>query len=227
LRKENFVSDCVRVVEIDDFDWSPCGGTHAVRTGEVGLIVVRSFERAKRMLRIEFACGVRALVQYRAASRTSESLARKFTVARHEVVDSVTRLVEENKQLARRVKELAEIASEAEARQIFEQTESIRGLKIVSRVFEGRSLDEIKLLAHRLVAHPTVVALLATLDGGTARLVFARSAELDVDVNLTMRRVCERIDGKGGGRADFAQGGGTQVAELQLVLEDARQSLIA
>ena len=54
LRKENFNTDCVRVVEIADFDWSPCGGTHARRTGEVGLIAVRSWERAKRMTRVQF-----------------------------------------------------------------------------------------------------------------------------------------------------------------------------
>ena len=49
LRKESFNTDCIRVVEIADFDWSPCGGTHAQRTGEVGLIAIRSWERAKRM----------------------------------------------------------------------------------------------------------------------------------------------------------------------------------
>jgi alanyl-tRNA synthetase len=47
----------VRVVEIADFDWSPCGGTHATSTGEVGLIVVRASERAKRMVRIHLLAG--------------------------------------------------------------------------------------------------------------------------------------------------------------------------
>src|SRR4029450_5649306 len=53
LRKESFNTDCVRIVEIADFDWSPCGGTHAQRTGEVGLIVVRSWEGAKHMTRVQ------------------------------------------------------------------------------------------------------------------------------------------------------------------------------
>ena len=227
LRKENFVSDCVRVVEIDEFDWSPCGGTHASHTGEVGLIVVRGFERAKRMLRIEFACGLRALAQYRASSRVSESLARRFTVARHEVLDAVARLVDENKHLGRRVRELAEIASEAEARELVEKSESIQGMKLVSRVFEGKTLDELKLLAHRLAAYPTTVALLATLEGGSARLVFARAGDVNVDVNVLMRRVCDRIGGKGGGRPDFAQGGGARIADLDIALQDGIAALIS
>ena len=71
LRKESFNTDCIRVVEIADFDWSPCGGTHAQRTGEVGLIAVRSWERAKRMTRVQFVCGGRALRDYRAANQTA------------------------------------------------------------------------------------------------------------------------------------------------------------
>src|SRR5262245_26491289 len=64
LRKESFISDCIRVIEIDEFDWSPCGGTHAKQTGEVGLLAVRGWERAKQMIRVEFVCGVRALQDY-------------------------------------------------------------------------------------------------------------------------------------------------------------------
>jgi alanyl-tRNA synthetase len=150
LRKENFVSDCVRVVEIADFDWSPCGGTHASRTGEVGMIVVRGFERAKRMLRIEFACGVRALDLYRSANRTTETLARRFTVGRDEVVDSVERLALESKTMARRSRELAEMASRAEARDLLEEVPLVAETRIVSRIFEERDLDDLKLLAHRL-----------------------------------------------------------------------------
>ena len=45
----------IRVIEIEDFDWSPCGGTHAARTGQVGLIAVRSYERAKKMTRLAFS----------------------------------------------------------------------------------------------------------------------------------------------------------------------------
>ena len=71
LRKETFNTDCVRVIEIADFDWSPCGGTHAQRTGEVGLIAVRGWERAKRMTRVQFVCGGRALRDYRAANQTA------------------------------------------------------------------------------------------------------------------------------------------------------------
>jgi alanyl-tRNA synthetase len=110
LRKESFSADCVRVVEIADFDWSPCGGTHARRTGEVGLIAVRSWERAKRMTRVQFVCGVRALRDYRAANQTATGVARRFSVGRDEAIEAVARLFAAHKQLERRAHALAELA---------------------------------------------------------------------------------------------------------------------
>ncbi len=97
LRKENFNTDCVRVIEIADFDWSPCGGTHARRTGEVGLIAVRGWERAKRMTRVQFVCGGRALRDYRAANQTATSVARRLSVGRDEALEAVAQLLEEHK----------------------------------------------------------------------------------------------------------------------------------
>ncbi len=230
LRKESFVADCVRVVEISDYDWSPCGGTHAKRTGEVGLVAVRSWERAKKMTRVQFVCGKRALLDYRIANRTADAIARRFTVGREEAEASVVRLFDENKRLSRRVRELAEMAARVEAQELVEATEEIDGLRIVSRAFEDRDFEELKLLAHRLVDADGVIALVAAKEGGMARLVFARSANLpgslNADMNVLMRAACEKLGGRGGGKPDFAQGGGSKVSELDSALEAVRAAVM-
>ena len=218
LRKESFITDCVRVIEIADYDWSPCGGTHAERTGEVGLIAVRGWERAKKMTRVHFLCGVRALDDYREASRSVDAIARKFSVGREEAESSVTRLLDENKRLSRRARELAGIVAKVEAHELIEAAEPVGGTRIILRIFEDRDVEELKLLAHRLVDGDNVVALLASKEGGTARLVFARSANLSADMNALMRTACERLGGRGGGKPDFAQGGGPKVSELDVAL---------
>jgi alanyl-tRNA synthetase len=225
LRKESFVADCVRVIEIADYDWSPCGGTHAARTGEVGLIAVRGWERAKKMTRVHFLCGARALNDYREAGSAVDAIARKFSVGREEAESSVARLLEENKRLSRRARELARIAAIVEAQELIEGAEPVDGLRIVSRIFEGRDVEELNLLAHRLVDGDNVVALLATKDKETARLVFARSANLSADMNALMRAACERLGGRGGGKPDFAHGGGTMVGELDQALEISRATV--
>jgi alanyl-tRNA synthetase len=222
LRKESFVADCVRVVEISAYDWSPCGGTHAKRTGEVGLIAVRSWERAKKMTRVQFVCGQRALLDYRIANRTADAIARRFTVGREEAEASVARLFDENKRLSRRVRELAGMAARVEARELIEAAVAFDGLRIISRIFEERDFEELKLLAHRLVDPDGVVALLATKEGGMARLVFARSANVAADMNALMKAACEKLGGRGGGKPDFAQGGGSKIDELTSALEAVR-----
>ncbi len=229
LRKESFITDCIRVIEIADFDWSPCGGTHARRTGEVGLIAVRGWERAKRMTRVEFICGGRALRDYRAANHIAETVARRFTVARHEAVESVARLFEENKRLERRVRALAELAAKAEAQELIEAATPARGLRIVSRIFADRGFEELKLLAHRLVANDSVIALLATRDSEMARLIFARAPNMAdagaPDMNALLRVACETLGGRGGGKPDFAQGGGAKVSELERAMAESAATI--
>src|SRR5215510_10952301 len=157
LRKENFNTDCVRVIEIADFDWSPCGGTHAQRTGEVGLIVVRSWERAKRMTRVQFVCGGRALRDYRAANQTATSVARRLSVGRDEALEAVARLLEEYKKLERYARALVELAIQAEAQELLAATPVTPTPRVILRVFDDRDFDDVKRLAYRLVAEYGVV----------------------------------------------------------------------
>ena len=122
---------------------------------------------------------------------------------------------------------MAQIAAIVEAHELIDAPNSGEGLRIISRIFEDRDIEELKLLAHRLVDADNVVALLATKDSETARLVFARSANLSADVNALMRAACDRLGGRGGGKSDFAQGGGTKVSELDQALEMSRTTVAA
>lgn len=225
LRKESFIADGIRVIEIADYDWSPCGGTHAQRTGEVGLIAIKAWERAKGLTRVHFVCGVRALRDYRAANRTAEIIARQFTVGRDEAPASVARLLDENKRLTRRARELAATAAQVEAQELLSSAAATNGLRIVVRIFTDRDIEEAKLLAHRLAANNGVVALLAVREAEMARLVFARAADVQADTNALLKAACERLGGRGGGKPDFAQGGGVKVDELEAALAAARAAL--
>ena len=225
LRKENFNTDCVRVVEIAEFDWSPCGGTHAQRTGEVGLIAVRGWERAKRMTRVQFVCGGRALRDYRAANQTAASVARRLSVRRDEALEAVARLLEEHKRLERRARGLVELATQAEAQELLAATPVTSMPRIILRIFDDRDFDDIKLLAHHLVEGQGVLALLATRTRDLVRVVCARSADLQVEANILLQSVCAQIGGRSGGKPEFAQGSGTRITELEHAMAQAAASL--
>jgi alanyl-tRNA synthetase len=226
LRKEPARAGELRVIEISDFDLTPCGGTHAKSTGEVGVIAVRSWERAKGLTRIQFMAGIRVLADYRKANRTATDVAAMFSAGREDSPALVAKLVEENKKLGRRVRELDEIACRVEAEELLKSSRLEAGYRppdtmVVARVFADRDADSLKHLALALVTHPNVIAFLGSRDGNTARLVFARSANAPGDMNALMRKACELIDGRGGGKPDMAQGGGKNIAALDEALAAA------
>lgn len=226
LRKEPSREGPLRLIEIEGFDLTPCGGTHAFRTGEVGMIAVRSWERAKGLTRIEFLAGGRALADYRRANYTARCVAALFSSARDEAAKLAGRMVDENKELHRRVRALEEIAAKAEANEIIaENSADSDGASVIVRVFENRDAESLKHLAHALIAHPHTAVLLGSRDQETARLVFARSADSPGDMNALMREACGMLEGRGGGRPDFAQGGGHKVEKLSEALEIAARSL--
>jgi alanyl-tRNA synthetase len=227
LRKEPAREGDLRVIQIADFDLTPCGGTHAKSTGEVGVIAIRSWERAKGLARIQFIAGVRVVGDYRKANRTAADVASLFSAGREDSPGLVQKLIDENKKLTRRVRELDVIACRVEAEELFrgQANANESSTTIITRAFDDRSADSLKHLALALIARPNVVALLGSREGDTARVVFARSHEASGDMNALMRKACELIDGRGGGKPEMAQGGGKNVAALDEALEAAAESL--
>jgi len=249
LRKQPSREGALRVIEIQDFDLTPCGGTHAKSTGEVGIIAVRSWERAKGLTRMQFMAGIRVLADYRKANRTAREVAALFSAGREDSPVLVGQMVGENKKLRRRVSELEQVACRVEAEDLLRGssptlregiesasdsgsdrkkvsdpegvTPSSVSARIISRIFDNRDADSLKYLALALIGYPNTVALLGSRDGDTARLVFARSSDADGDMNSLMREACSIIGGRGGGKADMAQGGGQNVARLADAIESA------
>ena len=261
LRKEPAREGELRIIEIADFDLTPCGGTHARSTGEVGVIAVRSWERAKGLARIQFMAGVRALADYRKANHAAREVAALFSAGREDSPALVAKIIEDNKKLTRRVSELEEVASRVEAEELLKEVVSIAsdraasgegsftgvttegteskfgtasdrepgagkttpagGAMVIAKVFDDRNADSLKHLALALIAHPNTTALLGSRDGETARLVFARSSNASGDMNALMRKACELIDGRGGGKPDMAQGGGKNVEKVPEAIEAA------
>jgi alanyl-tRNA synthetase len=231
LRKGPAREGELRLIEITDFDLTPCGGTHAQGTGEVGVIAVRGWERAKGLTRIQFMAGWRVISDYRKANRTVAETAALFSAGRHDTPSLVAKLIDENKKLTRRVRELDEIACRVEAEELLSSLSLEPGhppdLQLVTRIFDDREAESLKHLALALIVHPNVIALLASRDSNTARLVFARSKDATGDMNALMRKACEMIDGRGGGKPEMAQGGGKNIAALDDALQTAAQSLVS
>ena len=97
LRKPPKVDKAIRIVEIQGFDWSACGGTHVSRTGEVGLIKIVKAEKRGTETRIEFRCGRRALIDYRRKHQLISQAASDLTIGFWELDQAIGRLQAEAK----------------------------------------------------------------------------------------------------------------------------------
>lgn len=231
LRKDSEREGELRLIEIKDFDLSPCGGTHAQATGEVGMIAVRSWERAKGMTRIVFVAGTRALTDYRTVNASARKTASLLSVGRDEAPEAVARLIEENKNLLKRLRPLEELAANVEAETLIQNAHhrSSDNAALVIHLVPERDAEYLKRLAQSLIAHQSVIALLAsTSPDQSARFVFARSADLKDEMNVRLKEACTALDGRGGGSSSMAQGGGRAVEnKVRAVLHEIAAQVLA
>jgi alanyl-tRNA synthetase len=225
VRKEVDREGLLRAIHIRDFDLQPCGGTHVMRTGQVGLVLLRKIEKQKENWRVEFACGGRALRASRGDYSLLSEAARLLSCGRREVPAILGRALEERKE-AQRVCHLLQ-----EELAVYEANEMLRAGRmnstdlplVVMRVFEAADPAYLRMVATRLVAESGVQALLATKKGGY--LVFAQSPGLAADLNQVLRGALGAAGGKGGGTRDFAQGKAADPTTLEEVLKRAKTSL--
>ncbi|GIV98191.1 MAG: alanyl-tRNA editing protein [Herpetosiphonaceae bacterium] len=223
LRKQPSVDGPIRIVSVQGFDHSPCGGTHPRRTGEVGSVVIRRWERRGQTTRVEFICGRRALHDYRRKNTILSAAASSLSVAAAELPEAIRRLrqAEETSRKALWKAQEQLLAYEA-AELVAGAAELPSGARIVTATFAGRSPEQVRLLA-RLIGERGAIALLG-LRGETAQLIFSRPPQLALDVGALLREAVIIVGGRGGGRPEFAQGGGPDVEQLDRALEHARRS---
>lgn len=225
LRKESVVRGEIRVIEVEDFDWSPCGGTHARSAGQVGLIAIKSYERVKKMTRVEFVCGMRTLADYRQVNNTAFAIARMFSAERDGTPELVAKALQESKLLKKRQRELLNLAMTAEAAEILKAAQDRGGFKLVQAVFDQRDVEELRVLASKITSAESAVALLGSRDE-TARLVFARSSALSQNMGELLAEACQMLGGRGGGKPDLAQGGGPLVDKIDESIKTAADKIL-
>ncbi len=221
LRKPPDVEGEVRIVEVDAFDWSACGGTHVARSGQVGLIHVLGTERYKGGVRVAFACGGRALHRLREAGTLLRGLALEFTAGEADLPRAVARLKEDRAALERRLKPMLKEALDHEAADLVAAAPSGACGPVVAVHFAERDPAELGVLAAGVVSRGGIALLLASEPGAAAARAHFAAPQGTIPVGTLLGALCRRHGGKGGGRPESAQGS-FPADRVPLVLEEAR-----
>lgn len=210
--------DRLRLIEIEDFDLSACGGTHVAATGQIGCILLRKTEKVRQGWRVEFVCGKRAVSTARRDYVALAEAAGLCSSALWEIPQQVRKLQEDSREARKsREHQLEEIAS-LHGAALTASTPKTGERSVIMRSFPDRDSTFIKLLAQRLVRQEVpVVALLASVLA-PAGLVFAQSPRQPFDMAALMKEALDQLGGRGGGSKDMAQGGPLHVDEIDAVL---------
>lgn len=215
LRKPPKVETAIRIVQIEGFDWSACGGTHLAHTGEVGLIKILKLERRGAEIRVEFRCGRRALLDYQRKHQMITQVASDLTVGYWELDQAIARWQTDAKSLRKQLVEADARLQQYEARELLEAIDRRGDYGLITHTWLNRDTAYLRRVAGLLAAQPGTVALLGAT-GAALSLVFARSKDLSIDLAALLKAAAARLGGKGGGSPDFAQAGGPAVSEEQL-----------
>jgi alanyl-tRNA synthetase len=223
LRKEPVRQGPLRLIEVGDFDLSACGGTHVARTGEIGTIVVTTAERFKGGSRLTFVCGGRALRAFRIYRDAVAGSVRSLSVLPHELPSAVDRLQAEFKLARKTINRMQGSLAVHEASRLLSEAPVVEGVRLVVHMLDGWDVTGLKAIAAAIAGEGKAAAALFSSAPPIAAVV-ARSADVGIDANAVLQQLLARFGGRGGGKADLAQGAGL-TGDANDIMATARSSI--
>ena len=217
--------DQLRLIDIHDFDLSACGGTHVLRTGQIGCILLRKAEKVRQGWRVEFVAGQRAVATARRDFTTLTETAALFSTHIYDVPQQARKSLDETRSLRKQREEVQDELAQAQAATLLAETPESGGRKLIVATFSDRDLNSIKLLAQKLTRQaPNAVALIAT-SLPQPSLIFAQSPGQPFDMGALMKEAMAKTGGRGGGSKDMAQAGLPSSTSIAEILKEVKQKL--
>ncbi len=207
VRKASQREGTIRIIDIDRFDRSPCGGTHVRRCGEIGLILVLGSERYKGGSRVEFVCGARALRAFRKDHEALKEMARVLSAHPHELPRLAEKILLERLALLREKKQLEDHLLEMEAQELIHRADKEGGGATICGSYKDRKIESLKVLAQKVASSPGALAILFAVQE-SMQVVVACNHDVPGDCGAIVRQLAARLGGKGGGKRELAQAGG-------------------
>ena len=224
LRKESARKGALRLIDVEDYDLSACGGTHVARTGGIGIIAIAGAEKVRGGSRVHFLCGNRVLARFGQWRDALAATMKHLSVAPGELAAGIEKLQAENKALQRSVRDAQASLAGFEAKALVARGTRAGDRVVVVEALEGWDAQGLKAMATAAAAEPGVaVALFTTAQ--PALVVVARAADVKADAGAVLKALVAKFGGKGGGKPDLAQGGGLSGPPHDL--KDAARSLLA
>jgi len=224
LRKKPPEMAEIRLVNIEDFDWSACCGTHLGSTGEAGLIKIINFEKHKEGTRLTFVCGARALQDCQKKSRLLAVLCRKLTVGESEFFARIEGLIEEQSNLKKQLKVKQVNLLKYEVDDLCRNAELRENCKLITDIFNDRSPKDLQQLVRTICKQDNFICICG-LEDVRGTVIIGKSANIDQEINI-LKDAAERVlTGRGGGNKFLTQTSGVDPAKVEAAVRAAIAAL--
>jgi alanyl-tRNA synthetase len=206
----------LRVVDIPSIDAEACGGIHCSSTSLVGPIVIRRTKRIQDgVVRIEYSSGTAAIDDMQADKRVVESLSDMMNSPRDNLAQVAEGMLSENKDLRKRVERMLSERTDEIAERLLGGAVQVGDIRLIVHLDE-EGMD-IAAISKRLSAERGLV--IVAMQRETGKMLASRSQDLDIDCRQLLREVGKLVGGGGGGKPDFAQGGGADPEKMDEALD--------
>jgi alanyl-tRNA synthetase len=205
LRRAPKVTDNIRVIQMGDFDVSPCGGTHCTRSAQVGMVRVLGVERYKGKGRVLFSAGRRARTELWEEAGTLRALGKSFSCGPLDVPASVDKLRRDLTEVREALGAARAKLAESTAAELAAQAERSPGKPVVA-VLDGATPEYLRSVAARLTSRPEAVVLLAGRNPDGLSVLISRGSGSSFGCGAFLKRAAEAAGGRGGGRPEHAEG---------------------
>ena len=216
----------VRVLSMGDFSTELCGGTHASRTGDIGLFrIISESGTAAGVRRIEAVTGEGAIATVHADSDRLSEVAHLLKGDSNNLADKVRSVLERTRQLEKELQQLKEQAAAQESANLSSKAIDVNGVKLLVSELSGVEPKMLRTMVDDLKNQlGSTIIVLATVTEGKVSLIAGVSKDVTdrVKAGELIGMVAQQVGGKGGGRPDMAQAGGTDAAALPAALASVK-----
>ncbi|EFJ63308.1 alanine--tRNA ligase [Escherichia coli MS 200-1] len=216
----------VRVLSMGDFSTELCGGTHASRTGDIGLFrIISESGTAAGVRRIEAVTGEGAIATVHADSERLSEVAHLLKGDSNNLADKVRSVLERTRQLEKELQQLKEQAAAQESANLSSKAIDVNGVKLLVSELSGVEPKMLRTMVDDLKNQlGSTIIVLATVAEGKVSLIAGVSKDVTdrVKAGELIGMVAQQVGGKGGGRPDMAQAGGTDAAALPAALASVK-----
>ena len=201
----------IRVVKIGDLDINACCGVHPSKTLDLRMIKIKKFEKNKGNTRIEFLAGKRAIEESLNKDKILREICNYLSSNEDEIFNGIKNMESELEALKITKKKMEDELLNYEYLKILEEIK-VESSTVIKKVFKDKPKNYLGKLANRLVEDNNIVCLFANILDGKAEVIFASSkSNDDLDMGKLLKEYISKINGKGGGRKNFAQGVGENI----------------